>query len=557
MKAKHTGLTSLIIALQLIFCVNMVHAQASNPVNIPDTLHGPVFDLDILDTTKQFFPTGSLTKTYAYNSDFLGPTLMLRKGEFYEFNVTNYIMTDTTTTHWHGMHISSANDGGPHTMIFPGETWSPEFTVLNEATTFWYHPHLHHKTQEHINFGAAGMIIVEDENSDTLRLPKTYGVDEFPIIIQDKTFGENNQLAMERVGDSITINGTLNSYLDVPAQMVRFRLLNASVSRTYNVGLEDSSTFQMIASDGGFLNTPIDLTRLMLAPGERAELVIDFSNYAVGDSINLYSFNTELPSGVQGGASGPYSVNYNLLDNLDFTLLQCNVQPATADPVTELSPVLNNIDCWDENIADVFRTKIFSGGMNQVFFINGDQFDLNLVNDTIKLDDIEVWSLLNSTSEAHPFHIHDIQFCILDINDNPPPPQLAGWKDVVLVEPFSEIRFITKFETFADTIIPFMYHCHILNHEDNGMMGQFIVKREIATSTSREPISNEVTISSFGNLIQVKGQGTVSIYNLAGQKMQRSILNAGDNIFTFESGIYLVSVLNSDGTTTEKVYLAE
>jgi len=186
------------------------------------------------------------------------------------------------------------------------------------------------------------------------------------------------------------------------------------------------------------------------------------------------AYNTELLSGLQGSATGPFSINPNLIDNQDFSLLKCKINSPTAQPVTSLSDTLNVIVCLDEGDADIFRIKVFGGGMNQFFNINGDFFDINIINDTINLDYIEVWSLFNNSLEAHPFHIHDVQFCVLDIEGTPLVPQLSVWKDIVLVEPFQTVRFITKFESFTDSVVPYMYHCHVLLHEDKGLMGQFI-----------------------------------------------------------------------------------
>lgn len=556
--SRNAIIRQIIIVFALISLDSKLVAQTSNALIVPDTLKGPVFNLNILDTAMQFFPTGPSTSTYAYNGGYLGPTLFFREGEFITLNVTNNI-ADTTTTHWHGMHVAAIDDGGPHSMILPGETWSPDFTILNEATTFWYHPHLHRKTAEHVYFGAAGMIIVEDANTDTLRLPKSYGVDDFPIIMQDKRFDANNlnQLKNEKIGDTIMINGTLNPFLEVPAQLVRLRLLNGSTMRAYNVGMEGNTTFQMIGSDGGLLESPIDLSRIMLAPGERAEIVIDFSNWPVGQSVTLRSYNTELPMFVQGGPGGPFSSPPNNLDNKNFDLLKFKITPPTDNPITVLSPILNKHNKWKEEDVNVTRTIRMTGGFNQIFHFNDQIFDMNHINEEVFLNDIEIWELTNETQlDAHPFHIHDVQFYILDIDGNPPPPELSGLKDVVLVLPDQKVRFITKFETFTDPIIPYMYHCHILTHEDTGMMGQFlVVENPLSVQefddlmiTYPNPTTKIVKINIPQNWNTVK---KLSIYDILGIEIwsteQVSEMNWID-FSDFPSGTYLLNFSLKDGS---------
>ncbi|NQY67925.1 MAG: multicopper oxidase domain-containing protein, partial [Flavobacteriales bacterium] len=459
----------------------------------------------------------------------------------------------------------------PHTKMLPGDTWSPDFEVLNEATTFWYHPHLHKKTEEHVYFGAAGLIIVEDDNSDTLSIPRIYGVDDIPMIIQDKKFDplQANQLKLEKTGDSIMINGTLNPHVDVPAQMVRFRILNASTMRVYNVGLEGDVPFQMIASDGGFLESPETMTRLMVAPGERVEIVVDFSGLASGDSLSIISFNTELAFGVQGGPGGPFG--YPNVDNMDFELLRCKGIAATAQAVYTLSPVLNSFNKWLETDADTSRFIEITGGMNQVFLFNDLSFDMNVVNETIYLDDIEIWEIHNTgTMDAHPFHIHDIQFFVLDINGVAPPVHLSGLKDVVLIEPSATVRFITKFETFADPIVPFMYHCHILTHEDKGMMGQFLVI-ENPSSSPDESIKDNIDILIYPNptketlTVNLGEEGVnterISVVNLMGEIVSSTSSQGKQqvdiNVNTFTTGEYILVIQYKNNSSYSTKFVIE
>jgi FtsP/CotA-like multicopper oxidase with cupredoxin domain len=207
----------------------VVSLQGKTPLVVPPTLTGPIYNLTMQTGTSEFTP-GVTTPTAGYNGSFLGPTLIMHKGDDVVLNVTNEL-GETTTTHWHGMHVAPEDDGGPHTTILPGATWSPDFTVLDDASTMWYHPHLHHFTNAHVTKGLAGMILIRDEIEAAAGLPLTYGVDEFPIIIQDRRINFDGQFIVDGLGTTMLVNGTFDPYLEVPAQMVRLRVLNASSER--------------------------------------------------------------------------------------------------------------------------------------------------------------------------------------------------------------------------------------------------------------------------------------------------------------------------------------
>jgi len=497
MKCKYNIFSFILIAL---FSVNVSYAQQfPNPLHIPDTITGTTFNLTVAPSSVEFFQ-GVQTPTFGINGDYLGPTLIMNAGDFVQMNVTN-MLGETTTMHWHGMHVAPEDDGGPHTPILDSMTWSPDFTVIEEATTFWYHPHLHHHTAMQVNKGAAGMIIIRDDNPVGDQLPHTYGVDEFPLIIQDKSFDDNRDFIFTILADTMMVNGTLGPHLDVPNQMVRFHMLNASMQRVYNLGLPPNLDVWIIGSDGGLLQRRLPANRIQMSPGERYEIVVDFAS-TNDTSIIMRSFSSELPPGVSGGPrrprGGPGGIqndtNFrpNRLDSADFEVIEFRVKPATANAITTIPVDLNTITRPNPNTVDHQRTKIFTVDSSGFpFYINGTVMDMMVINDTVELDDTEIWTLINLTDVAHPWHIHDIQFYVLDINGNPPPPHLAGRKDVINVEPFDTIRYITTFDDFANDSIPYMFHCHNLFHEDGGMMGQFIVVNTTDIEENEEKLSRQ------------------------------------------------------------------
>lgn len=477
--------TSILTSALFWLVIQSAHAQTAIP--IPDTLSGNSIALTMHQDSVQFFP-GQLTKTLAFNQyAYLGPTLILNNGQNVSITVNNQI-GDTTNVHWHGLHVSPTNDGGPHIMIMDGMSWNPQFTVLDKASTYWYHPHFHGKTAEHAIKGAAGMIIVRDNDEAQLNLPRRYGVDDFPIIVQSAQLDSNNQFMPFGMQDStVLVNGVRANYgsaayLNVPAQVVRLRLLNAAGERTFNFGFTGNMSFKIIGSDGGLLSAPVNATRIRVSPGERYEILLDLSSMN-GQSIYLMSYGSELPLGVQGGPTMPMPPGNPPMDSplngVDYNILQLNIGNPTANPVTSIPSSLVTVTPIPASQSNITRpiemTAQSMMSMDGPFFFNQQLFDMERIDYYIPIDNTEIWELTNSTMVAHPFHIHDVQFYVLDRDGNLPPVYERGRKDVVLVLPQETVRFITKFETFTDTVVPYPFHCHILMHEDDGMMGQFLV----------------------------------------------------------------------------------
>jgi FtsP/CotA-like multicopper oxidase with cupredoxin domain len=458
-----------------------------NPLWIPDTLTGTTFNLTVRDTFRQFFP-GQQTITEAVNGSWWGPTLIFNKGQNVQLNVINQLM-DTTTMHWHGVHLPAYADGGPHQPIPPSATWSPAYKVLNNASTYWYHPHLHMMVEEQVNMGIGGFIIVRDSAEATLNLPRTYGVDDIPIVLTDRRFDANNQIVQSHFGDTMVVNGTINPEYTVPAQIVRLRILNAAAERFYRFGFSNNATFRVITTDGGLMNAPVSQTRFTLAPGERVEILVNFAGLS-GTSLDLIAYNNTLPGDVAGSSAGT-GVFANALGGRQFNLLHLNVGAMTANPVTAFPATLLNTTFPSAANATVTRHITMSdggalcpAGFSGCGMLDSAFFNINVINQTIILNTTEIWEIQNVSAFAHPFHMHNIQFYILDRNGVAAPTYEKGWKDVMQVRANTTARFITRFTDYADSIRPYMYHCHNLFHEDGGMMGQFVV-----IDTMRLPIA--------------------------------------------------------------------
>jgi FtsP/CotA-like multicopper oxidase with cupredoxin domain len=414
-----------------------------------------VFDL-VAQKGSRDFGTGDQMSTWGYNGDYLGPTLRARKGERVRVNVVNMV-GENTSVHWHGMHLPARMDGGPHQEVRPGATWSPTWTVDQPAATLWYHPHPHGATEEHVTRGLAGMFIVDDKDND-VRLPETYGVDDVPVIVQDRSFGGDGQFDVRDRGDTLLVNGTLAPYFDVTTDKVRLRLLNASTARVYDFGLSDDRSFAMVGSDGGLLEQPFATKRIRLSPGERAEIVVAFRP---GETTVLRSFSPDLGDNLFADVFGGGRDQFDVLELRTATRLA---------PSPDVPARLATIDRLDPAGAARHRTFRLSGTD-----INGDEMDLNRIDQVVTVDTTEVWEVSNQDGQIHSFHVHDVQFQVWSVDGREPDASLRGWKDTIFVKPNTTVRLVLRFADHTDPGMPYMYHCHLLMHEDKGMMGQFVV----------------------------------------------------------------------------------
>lgn len=257
-----------------------------------------VFELTAAADTTQLLP-GKKTATWGFNGSYLGPTIVAERGERIDVHIHNEL-PEATTVHWHGMHLPAVDDGGPHQLIAAGADRSPAWTIDQPAATLWYHPHPEGMTEDQVTKGLAGMVILHDLVEDALPLPRSYGVDDIPIIVQDVRFDADNQLVTNvrgfigPIGDQLLVNGTLGPYLDVTTTVVRLRLLNASAARVYNFSFADHRDFALIATDGGLLEAPDETDHVQLSPGERGEILVSMSP---GEQVVLQSTPPDLGVG--------------------------------------------------------------------------------------------------------------------------------------------------------------------------------------------------------------------------------------------------------------------
>ncbi len=432
--------------------------EKGNPLAIPALLEDgdpdPMkvfFQLDAQPGQMEFFP-GVVTETLGYNGDYLGPVLRVKKGQEVQIQVNNQL-TAPTTAHWHGMDVDGENDGGPHQGIMPGESWTARFTIDQPAATLWYHPHFHLSTGAQVYHGLAGLIYIEDEASEGLNIPRDYGENDIPLVIQDRNFNSDGSFYhnMTRMGlepgEFLLVNGTMNPYLALNRELVRLRVLNGSNYENMDLAFSDGRFFHQIASDGGFLEAPVEKDSLFLSPGERAEILVDFSQ-VTSDHLTLMA----------GG---------ELV--LDFYL---SGETASAAEIPALLVAVPEIEIGENPTTRIFTLE--SEGINGT--INGKAFDMERIDEVVPKGEAELWVIRNTDRNrimpGHPFHLHGTQFQVVSRDGTPPPPEEGGFKDTIFVANGEEVVIKVLFHNEG----LFMYHCHMLEHEEHGMMGQFMVE---------------------------------------------------------------------------------
>ncbi len=410
---------------------------------------------------------GKTTSLLSYRNGLLGPTINVTTGETLNVQLQNNL-SEETNIHWHGLILPENMDGHPKDVYASGSSYNYVLPIQQRAGTYWYHPHPHEATARQVFMGLAGMFIVKDAEEALLNLPS--GDAEIPLIIQDKRFAgasldyspTDDEIMTGYLGEQIFVNGIFSPYVNVSKGWARLRLLNGSTARVYNLALSNGLPFHVIGSDGGLLATPETATTIMLAPGERADVLVDFSSLTIGQELFLVS-NKYSKYDLQGRQAFSI-IKFKVNDNAPagFTL------PTTLSMITSI-PTSASVKTRIFDIAAMIGGEGGHGGMGR-HSINGKIFDMERIDETVEASTTEIWEFDNMMGdEIHPMHIHGVQFQVLERmgGRNEVIATEKGWKDTVLLMPGEKVRLIMTFSNYTGT---FVLHCHNLEHEDDGMM---------------------------------------------------------------------------------------
>lgn len=404
--------------------------------------------------------TRAILKTY--NGSFPGPVLRLHEGDRVQLALTNQL-AEPTNLHLHGLRVSASIDD-PFLSVAPGKSVVYEFTVPpGSAGTHWYHPHLHERVARQLFAGLAGPIVVTGAIDE---LPELKVADDRLLVLKDLSLAGDRPAphtaadwVLGKEGDLVLVNGVVGPVLPATRSLLRLRLLNASNARYYRLALDDHP-LHLIATDGGFLDRPVEMAEVLLAPGERAEVLIQLERAGTFDLVDLGYARSRMAMGMgRMGAGGrertPRSTR--LATIAVPTAFSSAALPAMLGKVSVLSP---------DQARSTRRLVLGEGMMGAWFSINGRPFDPRRVDLRGRLGTLEIWDVENRGRMDHPFHLHTYPFQILSRGGTPEP--FAAWKDVVNVRPGEIVRLAVPLRDFTGRTV---YHCHIAEHEDRGMMG--------------------------------------------------------------------------------------
>ena len=444
----------------------LLHAAdaSADPLRQPSDLVGPLI---AAPATGAVWP-GRSTALLTFGGTYPSPTLRARRGGLFELRLENRL-AEATNIHWHGLAAPADADGYPKDLVPPGGTRQYSFQISERAGTYWYHPHPDGRTAAQVYGGMAGFFIVEDDNERALGLPT--GDQDVALLLQDRRRTTDNSFAYTPtpmdlmsgyLGNTVLVNGTPDAELSVAATRYRFRLLNGSNARIFHVAFGDNRAFAVIAGDGGLLERAVTTNALFLAPGERAEILVDFSRDPLGASVQVISAAFTVRGGGMGmGGSSSQGASASLL-----RLVVGRAGPAP----TALPATLASIERLDPARAQVQRRFVMNMGMPPfagAFTINDRSFDASRVDVRAQRGVLEVWEIVNVSTEPHPFHVHATQFQVVSRSSGALSPHELGLKDTVLVWPGETVRIAIRFDAHAGL---YVLHCHNLEHEDAGMM---------------------------------------------------------------------------------------
>ncbi|MBI4188654.1 MAG: multicopper oxidase domain-containing protein [Chloroflexi bacterium] len=426
------------------------------PVLVPSSTDATTdyYQITMRPAQMQIIP-GLWTTIWGYNGLYPGPTIVARSGRRVVIRQTNNL-PEPSSVHLHGGHTPPDSDGHPTATIAPGAYRDYIYPNNQIAAPLWYHEHADGRTPQNVYKGLAGFYILTDDFEAGLNLPS--GAYDVGLAIQDKQFNADGSLFYPEItgdvlkngflGDKLLVNAAIQPFFKVANRKYCFRLLNGSNARDYELALSSGAVFKQIGTDGGLRPAPITRSTIPIAPGERIDVVIDFKPFPVGTKIVLKN---------NKGSGDTADV---MRFDVDRTESDTSSLPATLRPLPSLPAATKTRDIELD----------FDRGLD-LWVLNGKPFDPARIDAFPKLGSTELWRFKNRSRMMHPLHLHDVQFQVV-ARDGGLLPGDVGWKDTVPVESWDSVSVKVQFLDFTGT---YVYHCHILEHEDHAMMGQFQV----------------------------------------------------------------------------------
>ncbi len=417
---------------------------------IASTSSTDFYQVDIKPANVEILP-GVTTPAYTYNGAFTGPTFRTRTGRRMKVVYRNQL-DRPANVHLHGAHVAAAHDGHPLEVIQPGQSRLYDYPNTQQGCTLWYHDHSHHTEAEHVYHGLEGFHVIDDASEDALGLPK--GAYDVPIMLRDALFDANGKLVFggnpaER--DTVLANGKPSPYFQVAARKYRFRLCNGGTERTFRLTLGNDQEMTQIATDGGLLPAPVVRRSVRLSSAERVELVIDFSRYPVGTQLVL-----------NDATLGPV-----LRFDVTRTAPDTSRVPATLRPLPALPAATVTRDVSFS--FDLTTTPLPTG------LVNGRVYDPARSDFLVKRGTTEIWNVTNDDPQFvfHTFHMHLVQFQVLEVNGAAPGIDYQGRKDTFWFDSGDRVKLKATFDSYTGK---YAFHCHFLEHSSLGMMAQMEIQ---------------------------------------------------------------------------------
>jgi FtsP/CotA-like multicopper oxidase with cupredoxin domain len=446
--------------------------------------------------------SGSGVTVQNLTGNYLGPILRVKSGTKVRIFFHNNLAEDSVV-HPHGLRVPEDCDGQPMQAIGPGQTKVYEFQVIDPAGPHWFHPHPHMRTAEQVLMGMAGLFHVWDPVEELAVPGASTGANDLPVIIQDRTFDSNNQFLYQPnnmwgfLGNKVLVNGKPGAVFSLEPRAYRFRVLNGSNARTYKLAWSNGMPLKVIGTDGGLLPAVETRSYVMLMPGERVDLWVDFTQLARKQVIlRSLSFDPGMgmggggggmggggmgPGGGGGGGGGGMGTSLPMGSQFDILTVNVGKKAIVKPALGPLPPLSVRYDA--SNVPNFADPRPFTLEMHQmVWTINGRVYEMEAVaeDEMVHLHDTMAWEWINNSPIPHPMHIHNVQFQVVG-RTSPGTSSYAtvnqglvdsGWKDTVLVWPGERVKVAM---TFGPHTGMYMYHCHILEHEDMTMMRNYMI----------------------------------------------------------------------------------